>query len=117
PRAEPGAAEPVVLSAASGGGGAGAGTPPAAPPRCSVIVPTRGDRARLAGLFDALARQTLPRDQWDLLLAADRTSLDQDLAPRLVALGGRLVEARGGPGAARNAGAAAARGAWLAFTE
>jgi len=82
-----------------------------------VIVPTRGDRARLARLLDALARQTLARDRWELLLAADRTRPDPQLAPLVAALGARVVEARGGPGAARNAGAAAAHGAWLAFTE
>jgi len=83
----------------------------------SVIVPTRGRRARLEGLLAALARQTLPRDRWELVLAADRTTVDAALAPALAALGARVVRGDGGPGAARNRGADAARGTWLAFTE
>ena len=85
----------------------------------SVIVPTRGDEARLGALLDALGRQSLDRGRWELVLALDGAALAPAPAARLAALGGRAVrlERRAGPGAARNAGARAARGEWLAFTE
>lgn len=85
----------------------------------SVIVPTRGDESRLGGLLAALEAQDLGRSRWELVLALDGGALSPGLAERVAALGGRVVtlERRGGPGAARNAGAAAATGEWLAFTE
>jgi glycosyltransferase involved in cell wall biosynthesis len=85
----------------------------------SVIVPTRGDEARLRALLDALGRQTLDRARWELLLVPDGTTLSPALDARLGASGGRALtlERRAGPGAARNAGARAASGDWLAFTE
>jgi GT2 family glycosyltransferase len=84
-----------------------------------VIVPTQGDITRLGGLLDALARQTLDRAAWELIIAADAPALDPGLERRIEAFGGaaRVVHPTGGPGAARNRGAAAARGEWLAFTE
>ena len=84
-----------------------------------MIVPTQGDAARLEGLLDALARQTLDRKAWELIIAADTPSPDPDLERRVVGFGGaaRVVPAGGGPGAARNRGAESARGEWLAFTE
>ena len=85
----------------------------------SVIVPTRGDAARLGALLDALEHQTLERTCWELLLVPDGATLTPALLARLGAIGGREValERRAGPGAARNAGARAAGGDWLAFTE
>ena len=85
----------------------------------TVIVPTRGDEARLGALLDALERQTLGRARWELVLALDGAALAPALAARVDAIGGRAVglERRAGPGAARNAGAKAASGDWLAFTE
>jgi glycosyltransferase involved in cell wall biosynthesis len=85
----------------------------------SVIVPTRGDETRLGALLEALGRQTLDRARWELVLALDEAPLAPALAARLEVAGGRTVRLgrRAGPGAARNAGAGAARGDWLAFTE
>lgn len=88
-------------------------------PDLSVVVPSRGDPAKLRNLFDALDRQTLARDRYEVILALDRAELPPDLAARAETAGYRAVRRpeRSGPGAARNRGAADARGAFLAFTE
>jgi glycosyltransferase involved in cell wall biosynthesis len=88
-------------------------------PLFSVVVPTRGEAARLSGLLEALERQTLPRARFEILVAFDGLPAAPALAARLAALGARVIETakRGGPGAARNRGATAARGTYLAFTE
>jgi glycosyltransferase involved in cell wall biosynthesis len=88
-------------------------------PRFSIVVPTRGDRAKLTTLLDALERQTLARDQFELLVVFDDVPPDAAIESSIQALGGHVVRrpARGGPGAARNAGAASARGEYLVFTE
>lgn len=92
-----------------------------APPQLSVIVPVYGDRADLPGLFAALDAQEM-RD-FELILvdneplprpeAEMRAALPPGLAGRF-----RLVHGpRPGSYAARNAGAAAARGARFVFTD
>jgi len=85
----------------------------------SVVVPTRGDPRKLAALLAALEAQSLPRERFELLLGLDGDSPEPALAARVAALDGRVVtlDGRRGPGAARNAAAALARGEWLAFTE
>lgn len=85
----------------------------------SVVVPTRGESARLLALADALARQGLARERWEIVVVPDGVALAPDVLGRLERLGARVsaTAARRGPGAARNHGAALARGAWLAFTE
>jgi glycosyltransferase involved in cell wall biosynthesis len=90
-----------------------------AAPAFSVVVPTRGDARKLAALFTALETQTLARERFEVVLALDGAPLPAETAARLAQLGGRALrlEERRGPGAARNAGAAAARHEWLAFTE
>lgn len=87
--------------------------------RFSIVVPTRGDRAKLTTLLAALERQTLPREQFELLVVFDDRPPDAAIETSIQTLGGHVVRrpARGGPGAARNAGATAARGEYLAFTE
>ncbi len=88
-------------------------------PLLSLIVPTRGDAARLGPFLDALALQTAARETYEILLVADGVALPPAIAARATALGARVVTLaeHQGPGAARNAGAAAATGAYLAFTE
>jgi glycosyltransferase involved in cell wall biosynthesis len=88
-------------------------------PQFSVVVPSRGERAKLANLLDALEHQTLPREHFEIILALDRAELPPDLAARVAAIGVRTVRrpVRSGPGAARNCGAAEARGEFIAFTE
>jgi glycosyltransferase involved in cell wall biosynthesis len=87
----------------------------------SVVVPVRDAAAHLAAQLEALTRQD-HRGDWEVVIA-DNGSRDASLA---VARGwldrlpsARLVRADGGrsPSHARNAGAAAARGDFLAFCD
>jgi glycosyltransferase involved in cell wall biosynthesis len=105
----------VVPVPDDGRGPARDAAPTLSAPRFSVVVPTRGDGGNLQRLLDALERQTLPRDQFEIVLALDGAPAPQEVAAR-ASLVVALPERRG-PGAARNAGARAARGAWIAFTE
>lgn len=41
----------------------------------SVVIPTRGDPAKLASLMGALDRQTLARERFEIILALDRADL------------------------------------------
>jgi len=88
-------------------------------PRFSVIVPTRGDAGRLAAFLESFTRQTVSNDRRELIVVFDGATPDAALSSRLAELGARVIrrERRAGPGAARNAGAAAAHGEFLAFTE
>ncbi|HTL99711.1 MAG TPA: glycosyltransferase [Candidatus Omnitrophota bacterium] len=87
-------------------------------PRFSVVVPTRGDGDKLQRLLLALQRQTLAKDEFEIVLAFDGAPVPPALqtagtaSQRAVAL-----PERRGPGAARNAGVRASRGTWIAFTE
>lgn len=85
----------------------------------SVVVPSIGREAGLARLLAALERQTLPRERFEVIVALDAREPADGLVERLERAQVRVVkrEANRGPGAARNAGAAAASGPWLAFTE
>lgn len=69
----------------------------------SVVVPSRGDPAKLGLLFASLEAQTFERARFELLLVLDGVDLPSSLAPRLAALGGALrsVERRG-PGVAQH---------------
>jgi len=91
-------------------------------PRFTVIVPTYNRPAQLAACVGALRALDRPGGTLEIVIVNDggrppavevvRTSSAE---PNLEI---RVVEQRnGGPGAARNAGAAAARGEWLAFTD
>ena len=92
--------------------------------RLSVVIACRDAAATLAEQLTALAAQPCPVP-WEVLLCDDRSrDGGPELARRLAAeLGDRLplrvldVAAPGGRGAARNAGAARARGSWLAFCD
>jgi glycosyltransferase involved in cell wall biosynthesis len=90
-----------------------------AAPFFSVVVPSLGDGLRLTQLLDAMERQSYPRELREMLLVLDGAAGPPEVDARVRALGGEVIRlpARRGPGAARNAGAARARGAFLAFTE
>jgi glycosyltransferase involved in cell wall biosynthesis len=89
------------------------------PPRFSVVIPTTGSEAKLVPLLDGLARQTLPRDRFEIILAFDGATPTPAVAARMEALGVRTVSIapRSGPPMARNRGATAARGEFIVWTE
>jgi glycosyltransferase involved in cell wall biosynthesis len=86
----------------------------------SVVIPTRDRNAALALCLDRLApgAQTLPHDQYEVVVSDDSAGhlafeLVRDRYPWA-----RWQEGPGrGPAANRNAGARAARGTWLVFTD
>lgn len=90
-------------------------------PLFSVIVPSRARPKPLAACLEALARQDLFADRFEVIVVDDGS--DPPLEP-LVGGAARgelqvrwLRQANAGPASARNAGAAAARGELLAFTD
>jgi GT2 family glycosyltransferase len=86
----------------------------------SVIVPTYRRDAALGRCLDALACQTFPRERFEVVVADDGSGNPPlDVIARFTSrLSVTLVEAsHGGPGAARNAAAARARGRFLALTD
>jgi len=85
----------------------------------SVVVPSLGREDALSGLLEALAQQSLSPERYEIILVLDGAALSASLAARFEARGVRIerLGRRSGPGAARNRGAAVARGEYLAFTE
>lgn len=82
--------------------------------KVSVIVPTYRDWSGLARCLDALAGQTLPASEFEVIVVDNDARSDPPPLP----LGVRYLHApQGWSYAARNAGAAQARGAVLAFTD
>lgn len=86
------------------------------PPDVSIVVPARNAAAVIPRLFAALDRTTF-EGEWEAIVA-DNASTDG--TPELAeAWGARVIrlDNTGGPGAGRNAGAAAARAPLVAFTD
>lgn len=86
----------------------------------SVIIPTFNRPRQLQACLAALTATTYPRDRFEVVVVDDGGGAD--LQPIIDAahasLDVRLArQANGGPASARNAGAALARGALLAFTD
>lgn len=103
-------------------------TPSAAPERSrggdasesvavSVIVPVRDDPHGLARCLTALAAQTLAPGSFEVLVVDNGSRDDPSSVVRPFGFARLLREPAGGSYAARNAGAAAARGRVLAFTD
>jgi glycosyltransferase involved in cell wall biosynthesis len=81
----------------------------------SVVIPARDAAATLPRTLDALARQTLPRERFEVVVADDGST---DATGAIAQAADRVVRTAGvGPGAARNAAAGIARGRVLAFTD
>ena len=89
-------------------------------PLFSVIVPTYRRHHTLERCVAALAAQSFPRDRYEVLIVDDGSGAPpRDVIERYAdAMHVRLIEAEhAGPAAARNRGAAAARGTYLVFTD
>jgi glycosyltransferase involved in cell wall biosynthesis len=89
----------------------------AAPPRFSVVIPTHNRAAVLQHAIDDVLAQ-----RWSDLevIVVDDGSTDETAASLSTISDPRLrflAREQGGPGRARNAGAAAARGSWLTFLD
>ena len=89
-------------------------------PFCSVIVPTRGRPDQLRDCLESLAQLEHPRERYEVIVVDDGGSLVpatyvDAFSERLDLM--MLSQRRSGPAAARNAGAAKARGQLLAFTD
>lgn len=89
-------------------------------PSVSVIVPTHGRPRQLRACLEGIA-SSRQQERVEVIVVDDGgpTPLDETVAPFRAALDLRLIRrsVRGGPGPARNAGAAAARGSLLCFID
>ncbi|MGQ9490754.1 MAG: sugar transferase [Anaerolineae bacterium] len=85
-------------------------------PFVSVIIPAYNAAATLPACLTALAAQTYPRDRYEVIVVDDGS---HDTTAEIAAAAGVRVirQANAGPAAARNAGAAAAQGELLLFTD
>lgn len=88
----------------------------AATRRVSVVVPARNAEQTLGECLRALAAQTLPRDEFEIIVVVDQS---RDASAAIAqAAGVQVLESKGrGAAAARNTGIAAAQGEWVAFTD
>jgi glycosyltransferase involved in cell wall biosynthesis len=89
-------------------------------PTFSIIVPTYNRAAQLARCLEGLAQLDYPRDRFEVIVADDGSDVSPQTA--ITPFHNRLdvtllAQDHGGPSAARNAGAAVARGQFLAFTD
>ena len=90
--------------------------PPNDAPKVSIIIPTYGRKQYLAEAVTSVIQQSF--SDWELFIVDDSSPTpladDQFLDPRIKVLHHKTNR---GPAAARNTGAAAARGDWLAFLD
>ena len=86
----------------------------------SIIIPTHARPGSLRACMEGIAALDLDRERFEVIVVNDGgpESLDGILAGLPTDLSVRLLtQPRGGPGSARNAGAALACGTWLAFID
>jgi GT2 family glycosyltransferase len=89
-------------------------------PRWSVVIPTFRRHAMLEACLERLApgRQSLDTDAYEVVVSDDAaSSLTRAFLERSFPWALWVAGPGRGPAANRNAGASAARGAWLAFTD
>jgi GT2 family glycosyltransferase len=87
-------------------------------PKVSVIVPHYSDLARLDLCLKALARQTYPAENIEVVVADNNSPEGEEAVARVINGRARLtVSKRKGAGPTRNAGVAASSGEILAFTD
>jgi glycosyltransferase involved in cell wall biosynthesis len=89
-------------------------------PFFSIIIPTRDRPSQLAACLESLTKLDYPRDRFEVIVVDDgsHASVEQVTAgfrDRLKLTS--LAQPPAGPAAARNTGAARARGQFLAFTD
>ena len=88
--------------------------------RFSIVIPTRDRPGRLASCLEAVARLAFPRRRFETIVVDDdgRRSVDPGVSRAAERSGARIVrQDHAGPGAARNRGAAEARGELLVFLD
>jgi GT2 family glycosyltransferase len=90
------------------------------PPFFSIIIPTYTRPAQLAACLRSLARLDYPRDRFEVVVVDDGSPTPP--AEIVTGFSGQmevtlLARVHAGPAAGRNAGAAQARGEYLAFTD
>ena len=86
----------------------------------SIVIPTYNRPQRLAQCLQSIAQLDYPRDRFEVIVVDDgsKTPLDEVVAPLQNQIQLKLLrQANAGPAAARNRGAKAARGKFLAFTD
>lgn len=86
----------------------------------SIIIPTYNRPEQLSACLDALVRLDYPPDQFEVIVVDDggKTPLQNIVRPFSSRVEVTLItQNNAGPAAARNAGAAKARGRFLAFTD
>lgn len=84
--------------------------------KASVVIPAWNAEETLGTTLAALTRQTLPASAFEVIVADDGST--DDTARTAKRFGVRLIQQENaGPAAARNAGAAVARGEILVFTD
>jgi len=87
-------------------------------PRLSVIVPHYNDLQGLARCLDCLDQQTLPREQFEIVVADNNSPQGREAVAAVIGDRATLVVVtEKGAGPARNGGVAASRGDILAFTD
>ena len=90
------------------------------PPFFSIIIPTYSRAAQLAACLEAIARLDYPRDRFEIIVVDDgsRRPPHEEIAAVRSRLDVKLLAGRhSGPAAARNRGAACARGDYFVFTD
>lgn len=98
--------------------GAGNRATPAVPPRLSVVVPAYRCRHQLRATLPALLSSTLPRTDWELIVADDGSPDDTgEVARRFADRVVRTGDAPRGPAYARNCGAQEARADIVLFVD
>src|SRR5262245_18363044 len=65
--------------------------PPLTPPLFSVVIPTLGSEANLSPLYAGLARQTLPRERFEVTVVFDGAEPAPAMRSGLEAIGARIL--------------------------
>src|SRR5262245_21674789 len=93
-------------------------------PQLAVIIPTYNRRAMLMECLDALEKQSIPRDAYEILVIDDHSPDDtpQRMQVRVKQYGEHALrffrqEMNAGPSAARNVGIRNAQSDWLLFLD